>query len=101
MPNNPEQKYIVTIEYHGTTFERPWIVDKQSIKPEVIGSGNDMYATPQEAITEAVRFLASSLKLRRLPKPGDSPIFKDVIDWWKCAECMRNTCDGCDNIKQS
>ena len=94
-----EEKYAVKITYHGTEFQRPWEVEKFTIRPEVGGAKNDMYATNEEALKEAVRFLASSLKLLYI-RPEDSPIFKDVIDWWKCAKCERGACDGCDNMKK-
>ncbi len=95
------EKYTVIIEYHRNSgFVRPWVVRKESPKPDVVGAKDEDYATSQEALKEAVRFLTSSLKLREYPKPGDAPIFKAVVDWWKCAECERNTCDNCDNMKK-
>ena len=56
-----EEEFTVSIRYYGSEFELPWLVKKEQAKRDHIGfcagSRNDMYATKDEAITEALRFI--------------------------------------------
>lgn len=97
MVNDMAKKtYTIEIGYHGTDNNYPWEVKKETIEPGVLNFKEDQYKTPAEALREAIRFLASSMKLN-YPRPEDAEMFKNVIDWIKCAQCERNACDGCDN----